>query len=253
MNFDHTPQDEHTPAMCKEAYDCPHCGAYAKQLWSPMAAGHGWTRSPEAVSFVRGPQGLSEIDHTSLRQICGTQRIQIWLAKCTIRRCGKLSLWVGGEMVVPRTLSGPRPHEDMKGEARELYEEARSIADASPKSAAVLLRRTVEVALDKIAKRKKGETLAGLLKRLRDEGKIRRSTYEAADTLRCGGNNGAHPIGQIDFKERPEVPAGLMELLNRMYQELIAQPRADEAFRKSMPPITQGKNQSEKDKGRRGS
>src|SRR5688500_15549157 len=102
-----------TPAYGKSAFNCPVCGAHSQQYWHALQ-GAGWTGGNNKE--VKGYQA----------------------ALCN--HCGEWSLWYLSNLVYPAVSTAPLPHPDMPPEVSGDYNEARSIADRSPRAAAALLR-----------------------------------------------------------------------------------------------------------------
>ncbi len=193
------PIGPHTPRLLGESFDCPYCGAFAAQTWQ---------------DFYReqSPSGVSS-------------------AHCFA--CKRMSIWLvieGGVMVWPiGDPGGPPPAPDMPDDVRAIYNEARDVVKASPRSAAALLRLALE------------GLLTGLYP---DEGNLNATIGEAAraglprqvinamDVLRFNGNAAIHEISR---KDTAETAASLFAVLNLVVTRLVTEPRQIEALHAELP------------------
>lgn len=221
------------PEVMKAAYVCPYCEVHAQQLWQAVVVGTGeYSRHPkEDVHKLGAEEGLGLKEGT--HRIIGPQRTGMWVGLCTNWDCRKETLWVGGEMVVPRRKTGPVAHEDMPEEVRKLYEEAREIAEASPGAAAAVLRKAAEKLCNDLV----GEEIYfhDAVKKLYEDRRIHTRTKETLDKVRKVGNKGAHPSEAIDFNERRDVPPWLMMMINMIVEETITVPQHQEEVWNSLP------------------
>ncbi len=112
-------QDYVPPKHREDAFNCPHCGAFAHQVWSKVAGHAGWD----------GSGGYSWLESTRA-SVC--------------KRCGKFALWKGERLIFPQMYVAPLPSADMPENVKEDYEEARSISSQSPRGAAALLRLAIQ-------------------------------------------------------------------------------------------------------------
>lgn len=104
------------PTFKGDAYNCPHCGAYAHQQWTQLGY-RGYQKTIETL---------------------------VWRARCA--RCSETTFWheSGEAMIYPRYSTAPPPSPDMPSRSAEFYHEARNVLDASPRAAAALLRSCIE-------------------------------------------------------------------------------------------------------------
>ena len=101
------------PKFREEAFNCPHCNAYAKQTWRTI------------VSYP----GRIEIE-------------DLELAVCT--HCDNYTLWHFEKMIYPEDSGVQPPNPDLRDEIKGDYLEAKSIANKSPRGAAALLRLCIQ-------------------------------------------------------------------------------------------------------------
>lgn len=195
-----TPTAPVPPSLGGSAFNCPHCGAYAQMTWSDLYALRGTSYSA-----------------TSLR-----------VADCV--RCSERQVWmrggppIEGVMLFPAQVMGLRPHPEMSLPAREVYEEARAIAAASPRAAAGLLRVAVEVLLRGIIPNSQGRPLNDVIGAAMKTG-LPPQVGQALDVLRVNGNDALH--GTIDMAETDAASKvmALCSLMNLVVEHLVAAPR----------------------------
>src|SRR5690349_16047954 len=114
----------------KSSFNCPICGAYAKQIWTEV-----------------------QIYNTSEPYRAGLGDTEI--AVCT--HCSGRSIWLNKLMIYPHSATAPLPNQDLPADVQSDYEEARSILNLSPRGAVALLR----LAIQKLCKHlgEKGENI----------------------------------------------------------------------------------------------
>jgi hypothetical protein len=156
--------------------------------------------------------------------------------RATCRSCGEHSYWVDEQLAWPRPQFGSPPSDDLQGELRDLYEEARDVAARSPRSAAALLRLLVERLVTEL-----GETEGQLFERigrLAARGEITRRTVDALDAVRVAGNGAVH-AGQIDPEGLDDHEAVLLlfSIVNTLIETAISLAEAD-AITPRPPPAT---------------
>ena len=185
-----TPYTPPSPGLT--AFNCPLCGAFAKQTWFP------------AAEYRNG-----QANHIQDYQVvhCG--------------HCQKHTIWVKQKMVYPFTGTAPLPNQDMPDDVKQDYEEARNISMISPRGAAALLR----LAIQRLCKHlgQSGENIntdiAGLVKN-----GLSVKLQQALDSVRVVGNNAVHP-GQIDLKDDIETANKLFVFVNIICDNQISQPK----------------------------
>ena len=110
--------DQHNgrmPTLRGTAYHCPHCNAYAAQIWS--------------FAFISTGRGYTLLNGVEF---------------CHCSHCNQLSIWKGKRMVYPDTLGVAPPNPDLSEEIKQDYLEAAGILDKSPRAAAALLDYCVQ-------------------------------------------------------------------------------------------------------------
>jgi len=193
------------PGFMKDAFNCPHCGAYAHQLWYKGAKEDRYTSSKV--------KGLS-------------------ISFC--ERCGRYAIWVHERMVYPSFSIAPLPVEDMPENIKEDFLEARNIVNASPRAAAALLRLALQKLMIHLGE--KGENLNEDIANLVKRG-LPAKIQKALDAVRVIGNNAVHP-GKIDLKDDVETATALFELLNMIVEVMITQPKRINEIYSKIPEST---------------
>jgi hypothetical protein len=182
-----------------------HCGVLAGQAWDQL--------------LMRPGMGITAID--------------CW--RCQCHNCEKHSFWreevMGGRLIDPVVGGGPRPHVDMPEDARNDYEEARTIVALSPRGACALLRLAVQKLCGELGE--SGENIDKDIANLVDKG-LDIEVQQALDSLRVIGNNAVHP-GEMDLTDDTETATALFSLLNFIVEDRIAQPKKRRAIFDKLP------------------
>lgn len=183
-----------------DAFNCPNCGAYAKQSWSNQ-----WHQE-------------------------GNAHIQpLRTARCA--RCNNFSVWWFGTIIYPATTPVEAPSNDLPTEVRRDYEEAAQIVQKSPRAAAALLRLAIQKLCASIGG--KGENLNADIATLVDNG-LPKKVQQMLDTVRVVGNHAVHP-GQINLDDQPQTAEALFRLVNIIAEKMITEPKEIDALYGSLP------------------
>lgn len=190
----------YTPPKFNEAgFDCPHCAAYANQVW--------WTFKDGAGIFDGG----------SLRG-----------ARC--QHCTKYTVWLNGEMLYPDAPGVPLPNPDLPSEIQDDYREAAGILNKSPRASAALLRLAIQKLCKSLGESGDINVMIGnLVKR-----GLPVQVQQALDIVRVIGNNAVHP-GTIDLTDDRDTAAQLFGLVNIIAQVMLTQPKEIAAMYASLP------------------
>jgi hypothetical protein len=186
------------PSLELDAFNCPTCGAYAKQSWGRLV-------------------------------FLNLQRDELRGALCA--RCGEFSLWYGGRMIVPAETTAPPPSPDMPGGALPDYNEARTVFATSPRSSAALLRLVIQKLVIHLGQ--PGKNLNDDIGALVANG-LPVKVQQSLDVVRVVGNNAVHP-GQMDLNDDPRTASQLFTLVNLIVDVMITQPAAIEAAYQALP------------------
>ena len=197
------------PDLDLDAFNCPHCGAYANQLRLDVKGTyHKYSSTVDLKNYQA--------------------------SKCA--RCNEFALWVEESyeffrLLNPEFATPPSAHADMPLVVADHYNEARAVYARSPKAAAALLRLalqhfTIHQGLD-------GKNLNNDIKELVKQG-LSPIVQKALDGLRVIGNNAVHP-GTIDISDTPELAISLFNLMNFTVEELISKPKQINEIYSSLP------------------
>ena len=135
-------------------------------------------------------------------------------------------------MIYPAKQIAPLAHAEMPEACRADFEEARSIAAASPRGSAALLRLCVQ----KICKAlgEKGTNINDDIGSLVKKG-LPVHVKEALDIVCVTGNEAVHP-GTMSAEDHAQQVAGLFTLVNLIVDILISQPARIAALHAALPP-----------------
>src|SRR5262245_26880623 len=156
------------PSLNEDAFNCPHCGAFAAQKES-------------GIYLDIGRQGWTQVEGYAAT-FCG--------------RCEEIALWVAEAMVYPEGTSAPSGHEDLPEGVRKDYAEAPSIVDRSPRGACGILRLAIQNLVNVI--QPDGGDLNDRIGRLVAKG-LDPIVQQSLDAVRVVGNNALHP-GEMDLR-----------------------------------------------------
>lgn len=207
------------PEFGKEAFNCPHCGAYAHQVWHKnySISSAGILKTSDTVQVLRGlSKGYGVIFPIG----------EFTASVCY--KCNNFALWVDDSMVYPKSSIAPMPADDMPDDVKEDFIEARYVVNASPRSAAALLR----LALEKLVTNHleaNGSDLNGRIGDLVSRG-LPDKIAKSLDSVRVLGNEAVHP-GQIDLRDNVHTAIAMFGLLNIIVEKMITEPkRIDEIY-----------------------
>ncbi len=187
-NIPYTP-----PEHKRAAFNCSFCNAFAKQDWGAPR------RNAADTNY-----GVDD---------------NFWICRCS--QCERFSIWMYGKLVYPNVKTAPLPSSDLPDDTKKDYEEARNIANDSPRGATALLRLAIQKLCKHLGGKGKNinEDIALLVKK-----GLPIKVQQALDVVRVVGNNAVHP-GQIDLNDKPEVANNLFGLINIITEIMITQPK----------------------------
>lgn len=194
------------PTYQKKGFSCPHCGVYAEQEWIAP----------------RYSLGNANIDGLNI-SICK-------YCDATGQRKFAYSVWVNQKLVFPISSTAPLASEEMPEEVKEVYNEARNIADLSPSAAAALLRLALQKLVVKLGY--KGKDLNKDIGKLIKDKKLPDNIGKSLDSVRIIGNYAVHP-GEIELKDDTKTTSKLFGFLNLIVDYTITHPKeVNELFEK---------------------
>jgi hypothetical protein len=202
MNAPYTP-----PGFDIPAFNCPNCGAFAKQTWTLAIRWPSYYQQSAAINV--GP---------------GNFIASFKVAQCD--NCSNHSFWLKGQMIYPYSGTAPLPNVDMPDDVRQDYEEARSIVEISPRGAAALLRLSIQRLCKHLGQ--SGENINNDIGGLVKNG-LPTKLQQALDSVRVIGNNAVHP-GQIDLRDDIDTARKLFVFVNIICDNQISQPKLIDDF-----------------------
>lgn len=192
------------PEFERDAFNCPHCDAYAHQNWQRVT----WATHPGYKNPYEGR-----------------------ISKCS--RCQEYALWVEELIVYPPNTPAPLPNDDMPEEVKKEYEEARRVVAHSPKAAAAILRLAMEKLTQDLTG-KEDEDLYSLIGELLEEGRIDGRIQKALDSVRVTGNDYVH-AGEIYDDDDVETALRLFDLVNVIVEMTLTRERLIEETYSEIP------------------
>lgn len=207
------------PAADKDAFDCPHCGAYAQQRWYSVHLKASITARSSPVKHEKPsilPLGAAmQVMKGNIRESMSGLDV----SRC--QRCGDLCIWIAGKLAYPDRGLVPAPNTDLPLDIKSDYEEAGAILDRSPRGAAALLRLCIQNLC--VILGEQGNNLNADIRTLVKKG-LPVEVQQALDIVRVTGNDAVHP-GKFDLKDDPETASTLFTLVNVIANAMITQPR----------------------------
>ncbi len=230
------------PAISETAFNCPHCGALAKQYWF---SSHVEPLKKDATPLILDPEKVGELSLNHIEEADERQKIEKWairmssglpfmnaerknidyeLHNISVSRCyncNDIAIWIYNRLVWPQRGEAPMANPDLPKDVREDYDEASAILDLSPRGAAALLR----LGIQKLCKHLKepGDNINNDIAALVKKGLDLR-VQQALDVVRVVGNNAVHP-GQIDLKDDRATAEKLFGLVNLITEIMFSQPK----------------------------
>lgn len=216
------------PELNKEAFNCPHCGAFA-QMWFVNI--DSFKEEIGKLNFIfNNISQITYLQEQLSNAILDEYEVLSKVIICECQHCKDVSLWIGEKMVYPKSILTPPPTDDMPEEVKKTYNEASKVLDDSPRAACALLRLALEELLSHLKKTDdKYKTLNH--SRLRDNidelvklGGISSEFKKVFDIVRIVGNKTIH-TGELDIEDDLDIARALFGLLNLIIQETITRPK----------------------------
>lgn len=199
------------PKFQAPSFQCPHCGAHAQMDWAQLHIRDDDPYEP-TPSYVR----------TRLHQsICFSCKQPALWRQDVDDIFGTEVAKESGKLLHPQSLSSPLPHADLPSSCRADYDEARQIAEQSPRGAAALLRLCIQKICTELGR---PETkIDQAIKALVAQG-LPVQLQQALDTVRVIGNEAVHP-GEMSARDHAEQVHILFSLVNIIVEQMITQPK----------------------------
>lgn len=195
-----------SPQVGIEAFNCPNCHVYAKQSWFYMAG-------------AKTSNGYGQQYNNN----------QFFISSC--ESCSSPTIWLENKIIFPIHSESEPPNMDLPDDIKGDYEEARTIANLSPRGAAALLRLAIQKLCEHLGQ--SGKNINADIKELVKEG-LPPKVQKALDSVRVIGNEAVHP-GSIDLKDDLNTVNKLFKLVNFIANKMITEPREIDAIYGSLP------------------
>jgi uncharacterized protein DUF4145 len=243
------------PAIDLKSFSCPHCGALADQSWfatfakridkdqlpniwtparvdelrkefkkSSSAEGHDHFTSDILPRLERIAQGRPAIEARSEDRYVSYDFENIFISRCY--SCKDITIWRHDTILYPPTRYEMEPNPDLPADVRADFDEARSVLDLSPRSAAALLRLCIQNICKYLGEpgRNLNDDIGSLVRK-----GLNVRVQQALDVVRVVGNNAVHP-GELDLTDDRETAAKLFDLVNRIAFDMISHPKEIDAL-----------------------
>ena len=194
------------PTLTAKAFNCSRCRVFAKQNWFYL------TGATERTGF--GGQYENK---------------EFILSKC--ESCGEPTIWHGETIIYPLQAVAEPPNPDLPEDIREDFEEARVIANFSPRGAAALLRLSIQKLCAHLGQ--SGKNINSDIGSLVKAG-LPSKVQQALDSVRVIGNDAVHP-GTLDLHDDRETVDKLFRLVNFIAHKMITEPREVDDIYNGLP------------------
>ncbi|WDV48188.1 DUF4145 domain-containing protein [Clostridiaceae bacterium M8S5] len=199
------------PSLDLNAYTCPYCNTLAEQIKSVASIYN--VNNSKVISSNNNPTAIS--------------RVTIVTCNC----CKQYQIWHESNMMIPKVSTLPLPADDMPDDVKNIYEEARAVFYTSKRSAAALLRLSLQLLCVHLGE--KGENINSDIKNLVAKGLDPR-IQKSLDILRITGNSAVHP-GELNIDEDEQLTLRLFDLMNFIVMKMITEPKMIDDFFEKMP------------------
>lgn len=237
------------PSTDETAFNCPYCGALAKQQWYITFADE-MDNTPPIIRPYEVQERLNTLadDEQKRRAKVTLEKIASaqpqFMADCSMEvhslgnlnisrcfNCSRLAIWVYDQLLWPRQGTAPLPNPDLPDDVRSDYDEASAILDLSPRGAAALLRFGIQRLCKHLGQ--PGKNINDDIAALVQDG-LNPRVQKSLDVVRVVGNNAVHP-GQIDLKDDRATAESLFSLVNLIAEIMISQPKHVESMYDNLP------------------
>jgi hypothetical protein len=241
-----------TPSVEETAFNCPHCGAFAKQDWF---RGHAEPLEPDQIPAIWTPERANSYDFGEIEEEDEKVEVKklldkmsagfpflemnrvyveynlhnVYISKCF--NCRDIAVWIYNSLAYPRQNEAPPANSDLPPDVLRDYREAGAILGASPRGSAALLRLCVQKICKQIGG--KGLNINEDIALLVAKGLDKR-VQQALDIVRVVGNNAVHP-GQLDLRDDRATAEKLFSLINLIADITITQPKNVQSMFDNLP------------------
>ena len=244
------------PSISETAFACPHCGAFTTQHWYKLHADRISEKQrvpqiPDAETrkrilnakeleteqrqsllewIDRTMSGYVQLDRNQSGAYVYSDVGNLHLSECY--NCKKVAVWVHGGLVHPPVRTGVAPNADLPSDLTADFEEARNIAQLSPRGAAALMRLVIQKLCAHLGE--KGKNIDDDIASLVAKG-LNPLVQKALDVVRVIGNESVHP-GTIDLKDDQDTALRLFTLVNAIAEQMITHPKSVQSMYDQLPP-----------------
>ncbi len=190
-------------------FNCPYCNFLAHQDWYQTYGGRMANEKAVDCSLIA----------------------DLFTSKC--QHCGKIAVWSGTALILPKFSTAPKPSEDLPEGVMSAYVEARKIVDDSPRGACALLRLSLLKLMPYLGE--KGDNIDSDVGNLVRKGLLPLQVQQALESVRVIRNNAVHP-GEIDLRDDMETASALFSLVNIVVDYTITKPKQVSELHNKMPP-----------------
>lgn len=212
------------PASLSGGFRCPHCSALAQMTWF----------SADPLSASSSEFG-GRVWRVNCARCQACHQVSIWLGRQKIYQGGYLFDRAGDpRMVYPIRLAVEvEPNPDLPNEIAQDFREAATIAGASPRGAAALLRLCLQKLCEHLLGGRSTHRIFNDIGLLVKDG-LDPSVQMALDYVRIAGNDSVH-AGTISVQDDPAIVATLFNLINLVANDRITRPKQIAAMYESIP------------------
>lgn len=243
------------PSVMETAFNCPHCGALAKQFWYGLATLDKDEEYP--LPNVMDEERAKNIDLTDIDDDGEREKLRAWIERMLLGapfrekreksvysyndlynvnvsecfNCRKSAIWIYDKLLFPHKGEVLPANPDMPSDIKRDYEEAGSILDQSPRGAAALIRLAIQKLCKELGQPGKNinDDIGALV-----AGGLDPRVQQALDAVRVIGNSAVHP-GQIDLRDDRATAQTLFRLLNLIVDKTISEPKHVQEVYGSLP------------------
>ena len=218
------------PKLNSMNFKCPYCGVLAQQNWKNSRGIIDWFTNSIEHYYLNYRRRVSStvqeiIENFILSYVSELQNDRNnFLSEefnfSICQNCECTTVWYKKDFVFPRQFPVDQPNEDLDEKIKDLYREAATIFQDSPRAAAALLRVSIELLFKQLGQ--KG-SLKDCIDELKEKG-LSSKIIDALDICRLIGNHAVHP-SRIDLEEEPDKVKFIFSLVNDIAEELVTKPR----------------------------
>ncbi|WP_289138875.1 DUF4145 domain-containing protein [uncultured Pseudomonas sp.] len=244
-----------SPSVKETAFNCPLCGALAKQFWSVVFLDPLEEKAPLPRVFDlarKATVNLEEIADLTERKkvskwvdrmVSGELFVDVLenntytkniLRNCSVSTCFNckgVSVWMYDKLMYPVVGNVLPANVDMPDDIKRDYEEAGAILNQSPRGAAALIRLGIQKLCKELGQ--PGVNINDDIKALVAAGLDSR-VQQALDAVRVIGNSAVHP-GKIDLRDDRATAETLFKLINLIVDKTISEPKHVQEVYESLP------------------